>query len=255
MQLNNLTHLSQKKIFDIHIKKSKACGNIFKSLHYTHPNVLCLSPLTTIVFEDVSMNRMHAADRQNGRRRDQKDDGGAIIRASNAPTPRDLVVFFVSVCILAEVGGRGERGRKEKEDGERHGSLSTCCTNPRIRRPPCRLTRQSTIAHWICEIVGVAISRPIGPRPIFSPPHPTGAVQQRRQAQNPSLLHGFVPDVRSMSRKVSVGVLLVSTPTGLVFVRHQVWAGVQDPFPDWRFVIIKTPKNFFFYNWRNRIDI
>lgn len=201
---------------------------------------------------------MHAADRQNGRRRDQKGDGGAIIRASNAPTPRDLVVFFMSVCIWAG-GGGGEGGRKEKEkeDGERHGSLSTCCTNPRIRRPPCRLTRQSTIAHWICEIVGVAIPRPIGPRPIFSPPHPTGAVQQRRQAQDPSLFHRVRPRCAIHVTKSFCGSS-TSQYTNRTRVRQTSSPNrsAEDLFPDWRFVTIKTPKIFFIieetvltFNW------
>lgn len=59
-----------------------------------------------------------------------------------------------------------------------------------------------------------------------------------------------VPRVRprcAIHVKVSVGVLLVSIPTGLVFVRHQVRAGVQNLFPDWRFVTIKTLKTQFFF--------
>lgn len=113
----------------------------------------------------------------NGRRRDQKGNGGdnPRVKRTHASRPR---------CLRERFDQEGTKRAREKRERARETGISPPVARTLVSvEPPCRLTRQSTIAHWPCEIVGAVIPRPIGLQPIFSPPHPTGAVQRRQKSR------------------------------------------------------------------------
>lgn len=217
------------------------CYQIIRSLTETfliNSNVF-LFPLL-IIFDNISMNRICSADRQRKAERSERQRrcDNSRVKRTHASRPR---------CLRERFDQEGAKREREKREKGRQISLHLLHepSNPWTAMPTHPPIDNRPLALWNSGSCDTASDWSAAH--LFSP---ASYRSRATPAQDPTSSHGFAPDARSMLRKVSVEVL-VSIPTGLVFIRHQVRAGVQNLFPDSRFVTIKTPKTretFFLHN-------